>query len=576
MKSDLFSFIKTIFSFIRPFWKKFFIGLTCAVLTSLITGFSTWAIKPVFNFVFVKKHYEYFKFVPPFLIIIFTLLGFFSLLQAYFMKAVSTGVVNLVRLELFKKCLFLPVLKLSKQTTGQTVSRVINDTAQIEPILGNTFQTIFKESLTVLSLLTVAFLQKWDLTLIAFSTVPIIIFGAKILGFKTRRARKLAQNATGELTHKMHEILGGIKEIKLSGSYEKIIELFSKELDKFYRWSLKITKYREGSKSLVDVVTGLGGALVIGYGGYLIIKGALSPGAFLSILTAILLIFNPMRKLAKAYTGLKEAQGAWTRIQEVLQLEEEKGGNLKAFPPKKGFLFKNVYFKYSEELPWVLKDINLFIPANKVIALVGPSGSGKTTLVSLLPRFYDPQQGKIYLDNTLLKDFDILSLRSLFGMVLQEPFLFNLSIKENLIMAKPEATEEEIIKACKLAKAHEFIEKLPKGYDTVLGEEGLSLSGGQKQRLALARVFLKKPPVIILDEATSQLDTITEQAIQEALDNFKGSYTIIIIAHRLSTVNKADKIFVLDKGQIVAEGTHQELLEKCSLYKNLYLTFQKT
>ncbi|WP_028841330.1 ABC transporter ATP-binding protein [Thermodesulfobacterium hveragerdense] len=575
MSSELFSFLKKILSFLKPFWKTFLLGLFFAVVSSLITGASTWAIKPIFNFVFVEKHHEYFFLVPLLMVLVFSLMGITSLLQAYFMKAVSAGVINNLRLKLFQKFLYLPVEKIAVQTHGQAVSKVINDTAQIEPILGEALTTIFQSSFSVLVLIGVALYQRWDLTLLAFITFPVIIFGSKALGAKTRKARRLAQASTGELTHKMQELLQGIKEIKLSPSPEKVIELFSKELERFYRWSLKITKYREGSKSLVDVVTGIGGALVIGYGGFLTINGAMSPGSFLSVLTAILLIFNPIRKLSRAYTYLKEAQGAWVRIEEVLNLPVETGGNLKALPPKQGFTFNEVYFRYVSTPDWTLKNINLFLPANKIIAFVGPSGSGKTTLASLLPRFLEPQKGEILLDHTNLKEFEIGSLRNLFGMVLQEPFLFNLSIKENLLIAKPEASEEEIIEACKLAKAHDFILTLPKGYDTVLGEEGFNLSGGQKQRIALARVFLKKPPIIILDEATSQLDAITEEAIQEALDHLKGRHTIIIIAHRLSTVTKADLIFVFEKGEIVSQGTHQQLLETSTLYRNLYQTFQK-
>lgn len=575
MSSELFSFLKKILSFLKPFWKTFLLGLFFAVVSSLITGASTWAIKPIFNFVFVEKHHEYFFLVPLLMVLVFSLMGITSLLQAYFMKAVSAGVINNLRLKLFQKFLYLPVEKIAVQTHGQAVSKVINDTAQIEPILGEALTTIFQSSFSVLVLIGVALYQRWDLTLLAFITFPVIIFGSKALGAKTRKARRLAQASTGELTHKMQELLQGIKEIKLSPSPEKVIELFSKELERFYRWSLKITKYREGSKSLVDVVTGIGGALVIGYGGFLTINGAMSPGSFLSVLTAILLIFNPIRKLSRAYTYLKEAQGAWVRIEEVLNLPVETGGNLKALPPKQGFTFNELYFRYISSPDWTLKNINLFLPANKIIAFVGPSGSGKTTLASLLPRFLEPQKGEILLDNTNLKEFEIVSLRNLFGMVLQEPFLFNLSIKENLLIAKPEASEKEIIEACKLAKAHDFILTLPKGYDTVLGEEGFNLSGGQKQRIALARVFLKKPPIIILDEATSQLDAITEEAIQEALDRLKGRHTIIIIAHRLSTVTKADLIFVFEKGEIVSQGTHQQLLETSTLYRNLYQTFQK-
>ncbi len=489
------------------------------------------------------------------------------------MKSVSTGIINQIRLELFKKFLSLPYSKLVKERTGQTISRVINDTSQIEPLLGESSQILFKESLTVLVLIFVALYQRWDLTLVALITLPAIIYGTKYLGTKTRKTRRLTQASTGELTHRMGEVLQGIREIKISASKELMLKFFAKELQRFYHLSLKVTKYREASKSLVDFMTGLGGAILIGYGGALVIRGSLTPGAFLSILTAILLIFNPIRKLSRAYTGLKEAQGAWSRIEEIFYLEEEKGGHLKAKPPQRGFEFKEVSFRYDPSLPPALADINIFLPAKSMIALVGPSGAGKSTFISLLPRFYDPEKGAILLDGVDIREFDLESLRGLFGMVWQEPFLFNLSIWDNLILVKPDATLEEVKEACRAAQALEFIEDLPKGFETVIGEEGLSLSGGQKQRLALARVFLKRPPVIILDEATSQVDTLTEKAIEAALSELRGKHTLIVIAHRLSTIIRADKIVVLDKGRVVAEGTHEDLLSKSPLYRELYQTF---
>lgn len=573
MKKDTFLFLRYLLRYLKYFHKPFFLGITFAILSSFLTGLGTWSIKPIFNFVFVEKHYEIFKFIPLYLILIFSLIGLFSLLQAYFMKSVSTGIINQIRLDLFKKFLSLPYSKLIRERTGQTISKVINDTSQIEPLLGESSQIFFKEVLTVVVLLSVAFYQKWDLTLIAFMTLPAIVLGTKYLGTKTRKTRKLTQASTGELTHRMGEILLGIREIKISASRDLMLKFFAKELDRFYRLSLKVTKYRESSKSLVDLMTGVGGAILIGYGGTLVIKGALTPGAFLSLLTAILLIFNPIRKLSRAYTGFKEAQGAWSRIEEVFHLEEETGGTLKAYPPQKGFEFREVSFRYDPGLSYALERVNLFLPAQKMIALVGPSGAGKSTLISLLPRFYDPQEGEIFLDGINLKEFNLESLRGLFGMVWQEPFLFNLSIWDNLVLVKPEATFEEVREACKAAQALEFIESLPRRFDTILGEEGLSLSGGQKQRLALARVFLKRPPIIILDEATSQLDTLTERAIEAALNELRGRHTLIVIAHRLSTITKADKIVLLDKGKVVAEGNHEELLLTSPLYRELYQSF---
>ncbi|MCS7200394.1 MAG: ABC transporter ATP-binding protein/permease [Caldimicrobium sp.] len=575
MDQETKSFLKFIIFQAKAQSKLLFLGLSFALLSSALTGFGTWSAKPIFNFVFEEKNYAYFKFVPVYIFLLFSLIGFFSLLQAYFMKALSIKVVNSLRLKLFKKCLYLPYSSITKERSGQTVSRVINDTSQIEPVLGESFQIIFKEAFTVLVLISVAFYQKWDLTLLILVTLPAIVWGTKYLGTKARRARSLTQRATGELTHRTGEVLQGIREIKLVPSKEILIKLFSKELERFYVLSLKVTKYKESSKSLVDLMTGLGGALIVGYGGFLIMKGSISPGALLSLITAMLLIFNPLRKLARAYTGLKEAQGAWMRIEEVLKIEEELGGNFKAFPPREGIYLKEVSFRYGQDLPLVLERISLFIPAGRIIALVGPSGAGKSTLISLLPRFYDPTEGEIFLDNQPIKDFDLESLRGLYGMVWQEPFLFNLSLWDNLTLVKPEANDEEVREACRLAQALEFIESLPQGFETVLGEEGFTLSGGQKQRLALARVFLKRPPIIILDEATSQLDTLTERAIENALQNLRGKHTLIVIAHRLSTVVQADKIVVMDKGKIVAEGNHQELLTKSPLYRSLYQTFQR-
>jgi len=340
LSKDTLQFLTYLFRYLKYFKKPFFFGLFFSLLSSFLTGAGTWSIKPIFNYVFVEKHYEYFKFIPLYLVVLFTLNGAFSLFQAYYMKSLSTGIINQIRLELFKKFLALPYGRLVKERSGQTISRVINDTAQIEPLLGESAQILVKETLTVMVLVGVAFYQRWDLTLLVLVTLPGIIYGTRYLGMKTRKTRRLTQASTGELTHRMGEIIQGIREIKLSSSRDLLVKFFSKELERFYRLSIKVTKYREGSKSLVDVMTGIGGALIIGYGGHLVIKGALSPGAFLSLLTAILLIFNPIRKLSRAYTGLKEAQGAWSRIEEVFQLEEEKSGVVKARAPQEAFNLK--------------------------------------------------------------------------------------------------------------------------------------------------------------------------------------------------------------------------------------------
>ncbi len=573
MAESLTSFLSFIFRYLKAYKAPFLKGLFFSLLVSFLTAGATASIKRVFNFIFVEGHREFFFIIPLGMVLVFSTIGLFSFLQAYFMKMTTAGMVNQIRLDLFRKCLYLPYHLLTKERTGQTVSKVINDTAQIEPVLAESFQILIKEGLTVLGLLGVALYLRWDLTLFILLTLPLIGYITKYLGAKTRQARKQTQLATGELTHRLTEALRGIRELKLFPSQELIFNLFLKELHRAYRYALKITKYREASKSVVDLMNGLGGALVVSYGGYLILKGSLDPGTFLSLFTALLMIYNPTRKLSRAYTGLKEAQGAWVRIEEVLQLPEERFQGKEVGPPQNGFMLKNLYFRYEEEAHWALENLNTLIPARKMTALVGKSGSGKSTLIHLLLRFYEPTQGAILLDGVSILEFNLKSYRELFGVVLQQPFLFNLSIFENLLLVKPEATREEIEEACKQARAHEFILRLPRGYETILGEEGVNLSGGERQRLALARIFLCKPPVIILDEATSQLDALTELAIEEALGNLRQDRTLVVIAHRLSTITKADKIILLDHGKIFAEGTHEELLATSRLYQELYQTF---
>jgi len=573
LNDNLKTFLLFVLKNLKPFKKHFLIGLFFAFLSSFLTGIATSSVKPAFNIVFVQGRHEYFWAIPIGILVIFGLIGISNLLQAYFMKITTTGMVNQIRLNLFHKCLTLPYELFAKERTGQTVSRVINDTAQIEPVLAESFQVFIKDGLTVFILLGVALYTRIDITLLVLITIPVILFTSKHLGTKTRLARRQTQMATGELTHRLTEALKGVKELKLFTSQELVFKLFEKELKRAFRFAVKITKYQSGSKSIVDLMNGLGGALVISYGGYLIIKGRLDPGSFLSVLTAILLVYNPLRKLARAYTGLKEAQGAWSRIEEVFSLPEEKIDGKSSSAPKTGFAIRNLSFKYEESLPLVLRGVSTDISAGKMVALVGPSGSGKTTLVHLLLRFYQPTEGQILLDGEPIESFNLKEYRNLFGVVLQEPFLFNLSILDNLLLAKPDANFEEVVNACELAQAHEFILRLPMGYNTVLGEEGISLSGGEKQRLALARIFLKKPPIIILDEATSQLDALTEVAIEAALERLRGEATIIVIAHRLSTIVNADKIILLDRGRVVAEGKHDELLMNNELYQNLYQSF---
>jgi len=566
------SILLRILRLARPYWPLLLGSVFFSFVASLFSGSIAWLVKPVLNNIFLEKNYHYLRLLPLAVIGIFFLRGVSAFLQSYLMRMAAIKLVNDLRYRLYQKILRLPLAEVRRETSGRLVSRVISDTTAIEPVLGDMFRTLMLEGLTVATLVGVALYRRWDLSLLALTVFPVVAVGSRKLGARARRMRHLAQQEIAALTHQLTESLAGLREIKVYLQESYLLRRFREKLTGYYRYILRVTKYREGSRLLVDLMTGVGGALIFTYGGHLVIKGAMTPGDFFSVLTAILMIFSPLRRLSRAYTGIYDAAAALERIEEVLRYPEETGGSLEAFPPRKAIKFEEVYFRYPYTQEYVLEDINLRIPAGKVVAILGPSGAGKSTLVSLIPRFYDPTRGRVTLDDIDLREFDLVSLRKLIGIVSQEIVLFNATVAENIAFGRPGATREEIIQAAKLAHAHEFIEKLPQGYDTILGHRGFNLSGGQRQRIAIARAILKNPPILILDEATSHLDSVSEKKVQEALERLMSGRTTIIIAHRLSTVTRADLLVVMDHGRIVAQGKHEELLKTCPLYRELYQT----
>ena len=568
------SVFKRIFFLARPYWLLLLFSLLLSLVASLFSGSVAWLVKPVLDHIFLEKNYRYLDILPLIVIGIFSLRGLSAFFQAYLMRLAALRFVNDLRYRLYQKILRLPLKEVSAETSGRLVSRVINDTTALEPVLGDMFRTLMLEGLTVITLVAVALYRRFDLALLALTVFPAVAIGARKLGTKARKARKLGQQEIAEVTHQVTESLQGLREVKVYLQEDFLVGRFRQKLEGYLRYLLRVTKYREGARLLVDLMTGLGGALVFTYGGHLVIRGAITPGDFFSVLTAILMIFSPLRRISRAYTGLYDASAALERVEEVLAYPEEKGGPKKASAPQEGLVFDHVSFRYREGEDFVLQDINLKIPAGQVVALVGPSGAGKSTLVSLIPRFYDPSRGKILLDGTDLREFELGSLRALIGIVSQDIVLFNATVYENIAFGNPKASREEVIAAARLAYAHEFIEQLPQGYETVLGHKGFNLSGGQRQRLAIARAILKNPPILILDEATSHLDAVSEQKVQKALERLMRGRTTIVIAHRLSTVVQADLLVLLEKGRVVAQGRHEELLKTSPLYRELYHSFQ--
>jgi len=564
-----------ILKLIKPYWHLILISILFSSIASFFSGAIAWLVKPLFDKIFLPQNYYYLKYLPFIVVGIFFCRGAAVFFQAYFMKMASYRLGIELRKRLYAKILNLPIAYSTQRTSGDLISRVINDVLVLEGTVGDISRTFFLEFATVVILIIIALIRSWQLTLLTFTVFPVVFWISEKFAQKTKKIRLKTQEKLAHLTHTLSDTFNGLKEIKVYIQEKKMKNYFDKICRELYRYFLKLVKYSEGTKFGVTVLNGVAGGIIVFYGGHLIKSHSITPGDFFSLFTAILMVFAPLKKLAGAYNRFHDCIAGIERIEEILRLPEEKGGSVKIKEVKKGFKLERVNFRYPYTSNLALKDVTLSIPVGKVTAIIGKSGAGKSTLISLLPRFYDPTSGVVKLDDINLKDLDLKSLRKLIAIVSQDIVVFNMSIAENIALGNPDATMEDIIRAAKLAYAHDFIMELPEGYDTVLGKEGLNLSGGQKQRIAIARAILKNPPILILDEATSQLDSISEKYIQKALENLMKGKTTIIIAHRLSTVKNADYVVVLDQGKVVCHGTHEELEKSCPHYQKLYEFLEK-
>jgi len=444
---------------------------------------------------------------------------------------------------------------------------VINDVRVLSALFTEVIQTAVVQIPTILVLLGVAFYRKWDLTLITFMLFPFIAYSTKRVGKRVKKRSLEVQKKWSYLTHRLSETIIGAKVIKVFNKEDYRDKKFKEENQRLYRENMKVIKLKEGIKLLIDVITGIAIGLILWYGGSQVKGGAMTSGDFASIIAAIYLIFAPVKKLGDSYNFLQEIKSALERIENILLIKKEVTGTIELKEFKEGIRYEHVSFAYNDS--HVLKDVNLEIKAGEVIAVVGPSGAGKTTFCDLIPRFYDPTAGSIKIDNRDIRDFDLKSLRNLIGIVNQDIILFNDTIFENIAFGNDRASLDDIKIAAEMAYANEFIEKLPDGYNTIIGERGLTLSGGQRQRLAIARAILKNPPILILDEATSSLDTISESIVQKAIERLMKNRTTIVIAHRLSTIRNADRMVILHDGKIQDIGTHDELILKSPIYSDL-------
>jgi ATP-binding cassette, subfamily B, bacterial len=503
---------------------------------------------------------------------IYVLRAVLTFLRSYMAHVAGWGVVAEVRGHIYNHLQRLSLRYYADKQTGQLMSRVVNDTDLFEQLIAHAVPDVLVNILTLVGVSIVLFSLNWRLTLFSIIPIPLVILSLRVYAKYVRPAFRDRQKELGDLNALLNDNISGIREIKAFTREEEELHRVGLGIDRYRRSLLRALRLMSIFQPFVDFTSSLGLLIVIYFGGQLAFKGVLAVADLVAFFLYLDLFYQPVRNLGNSWEQVQGALAGADRVAEIMaeepEIQDQAGAIHLPGRAKGDITFSKVNFHYNEGEA-ILEDINLEIPANHVVALVGPTGVGKSTLVSLIPRFYDVCSGKILLDGKDIRDLTLESLRRQVSIVLQDVFLFHGSVRENILFGRPEATEQEIITAAKVANAHTFITDLSEGYDTMIGERGVKLSGGQKQRLSIARAVLKDAPILILDEATSSVDTETELLIQEALERLMVGRTAIIIAHRLSTIRNADMIVVLDDRGIVELGTHTELIAQNGLYYRL-------
>jgi subfamily B ATP-binding cassette protein MsbA len=541
------------------------------LVIAIATSATAFLVKPVLDDIFFNKNTRMLIIIPIAVILIYFLRGLGSYGQEYLMNYVGEGIIRNLRNDLYNHIQDLPLAFFHKEKTGVLMSRITNDVNIIKAMVSTAVTGSLKDCFTIVGLTLVIFYRDWKMALFAFLVLPLAFFPMVEFGRRVRRVSTGCQESMADLSSFLHETFAGNKIVKAFGmeSYEKK-RFFEKTLNLF-KIEMKAVVARSLSSPIMEFLAGLGIAFIIWYGGSKVVSGTSTAGTFFSFMAAVLMLYDPVKKLSGLNNAVQQGLAAADRVFDIIELETDIKEQKNPVEIKRGphrVFFENVFFKYEDVM--VLKDINLDVKAGQVLALVGMSGGGKTSLVNLIPRFYDVNHGTIRIDGVNICIASISSLRDQMAIVTQEPILFNDSIRNNIAYGKMNATEQEIIKAAKAAYAYDFIQRFPDKFDTNIGELGGRLSGGEKQRICIARALLKDAPILILDEATSSLDAEAEMLVQKALENLMKGRTTFVVAHRLSTIDYADRIAVIVNGRIVEEGKREELIAQKGEFFKLY------
>ena len=557
----------------KKFIYKIFLAAFFAILVAASTSATAWLLDPAIKKIFIEKDQSLIFIIPLAIITAFSVKG----IALYFAKVIMIGVgediKKILQLQMVKTLIRADTQLIDQKHSGKFISNVTYDVSHITNLLSSAVLSLFKDSLTLIGLLIVMFFQNWKLSLIAIVMIPLASIAAKTLGKRMGKIVTEAQEKSGFLNAYLIELFKNHRLIKIFQKEAYEGKKADEHLDQLKNKNKKINIVLVRLSPIMETLTGIMIAILIFYSGKLILKNEIDINNFFSFLAAMMLAYQPVRSLSSLNIVVNQGLSAAARILPIIDtknkiVDQEDATEIKI---KNGSInFANVNFKYNQNEKDVLKNININISGGKMTSLVGHSGSGKSTILNLIPRLYDIGSGDISIDDQSIYNIKIESLRSKISLVSQDTTLFDDTIKNNIGYAKDNASDEDIINASKFSYSHEFIEKLPNKYETIIGENGIRLSGGQKQRLSIARAMIKKSPIILLDEATSSLDAETESKIQDALKILTKNKTTIVIAHRLSTVLNSDQIYIIESGNVVANGKHDELLNNSELYKNFY------
>jgi len=585
---------QSLYSYFRPFLKRFLLAMGFMAMVAFFTGFFAVIIQPVIDEMVIQgggqpagksqlirnlimrvlgiQEKQLVLVLPQLLFVAFLGQAIFSFLSLYSMKTLGLKVVRNIRDKLYRSLIYQSVDFLSKARTGDLVSRISNDIEKIKMAVAETLAVYIRETLTLACLLAVIFYQDWgmatlSLVLIPVAAVPLLYFGRKV---KKRGVQ--SQETIGDLGNFMSESAMGNKIVKAYNMEEFEIQKFRQLNQKHFRINAKIALAYSLAAPIMDVIGGLVAAGLFTVGMHRIAQGTLSPGQFTSFLTALFLMYAPIKRLTLAHNDYQQGRAGWERVKQIILAanpirDRSAAAEIKSIRGE--VEFQNVHFAYQPRVP-VLKNISFRAQPNEMVALVGASGSGKTTIMNLLLRFYEPEHGEVLIDGRDIRSITMKSLREQIGLVTQDVFLFNDTILNNIAYGRKRYNLDDVQRAAAVARADGFIAELPLGYDTVVGERGIFLSNGQRQRISIARAVLKQPQILIFDEATSSLDSESEKLIQEAMAEVMKCRTTFVIAHRLSTIIEADRILVIENGEIKESGDHRELLKKRGLYYSLY------